>query len=62
MRKTLKQVYKPQNSAHLLAHAHELKVTPFTITINTVWKLLQDYEGDDSSASTKPPPERKSRK
>jgi len=24
-----------QNSAHLLANAHELKVTPFTTTINT---------------------------
>ena len=34
-RKTLKQVYKKQNSAHLLAHAHELKATPFTTTINT---------------------------
>jgi len=53
--KTLKQVYKKQNSAHLLAHAHELKVTPFTTTINTAWKLLRDYKGDDSSASPQLP-------
>ena len=54
-RKTLKQVYRKQNSAHLLAHAHELKVTPFTTTINTAWKLLRDYKGDDSSASPQLP-------
>ena len=53
--KTLKQVYKKQNSAHLLAHAHELKVTPFTTTINTAWKLLRDYKGNDSSASPQLP-------
>ena len=35
MRKSLNQVYKKQNSAHLLAHAHELKITSFTTTINT---------------------------
>ena len=51
VRKTLKQVYKKQNSAHLLAHAHERKVTPFTTTINTAWKFLRDYKGDDSTAS-----------
>jgi len=51
----LKQVYKKQNSAHLLAHAHELKVTPFTTTINTAWKLLRDYKGDESSASPQLP-------
>ena len=28
-RKSLKQAYRKQNSAHLLAHAHELSVTPF---------------------------------
>jgi len=54
-RKTLKQVYRKQNSAHLLAHAHELKVTPFTTTINTAWKLLRDYKGDDFSASSQLP-------
>jgi len=51
----LKQVYRKQNSAHLLAHAHEVKVTPFTTTINTAWKLLHDYKGDDSSASPQLP-------
>jgi len=55
MRKILKQMYKKQNSAHLLAHAHELKVTPFNTTIITVWKLLCDYKGDDSSASPQLP-------
>ena len=55
MRESLNQVYKKQNSAHLLAHAHELKVTPFTTTINTAWKLLRDYKGDDSSASPQLP-------
>ena len=55
MRKTLKQSYKKQDSAHLLAHEHELKVTPFTTTINTAWKLLRDYKGDDSSASRQLP-------
>jgi len=54
-RKTLKQVYRKQNSAHLLAHAHELKVTPFTTTINTAWKLLCDYKGENSSASPQLP-------
>ena len=39
MRKTLKQMYQKQNSAHLLAYAHELKVTLFTSTVNTAWKL-----------------------
>jgi hypothetical protein len=39
----------------LLAHAHELKVTHFTTTINTAWKLLRDYKGDDSSASSQLP-------
>jgi len=56
-RKILKQVYRKQNSAHLLAHAHELKVTSFTTTINTVWKLLRDYKGDDSSVSPQLPSE-----
>jgi len=51
----LKQAYRKQNSAHLLAHAHELKVTPFTATINTAWKLLRDYKGDDFSASPQLP-------
>jgi len=55
MRTPLKQVYKKQNSAHLLAHAHELKFTPFTTTINTAWKLLQDRKGDDSSPSLQLP-------
>jgi len=42
--------------ACLLAHAHELKVAPFTTTINTAaWKLLRDYKGDDSSASPQLP-------
>ena len=50
-RKTLKQLYRKQNSAHLLAHVHDLKVTPFTTTMNTAWKLLRDYKGDDSSSS-----------
>jgi len=50
-RKTLKQAYKK----HLLAHARELKVTPFTTTINAAWKLLRDYKGDDSSASPQLP-------
>jgi len=39
MRKTLKQVYTKQNSAHLLSRAHELKITPFSTTINTARKL-----------------------
>jgi len=39
----------------LLAHAHELKVTHFTTTINTAWKLPRDYKGDDSSASPQLP-------
>ena len=55
MEKTLEQVYKKQNSAHLLAHAHELKVTPFTTTINIAWKLLRDYKGDDSFSSPQLP-------
>jgi len=38
----LKHVYRKQNSAHLLAHAHELKVTPFTTTINSAWKLPEN--------------------
>jgi len=54
-RKTLKQVYRKKTSAHLLAHAHKLKVTPFTATFNTAWKLLRDYKGDDSSASPQLP-------
>ena len=29
--------------------------TPFTTTINTVWKLLRDYKGDDSSSSPQLP-------
>jgi len=48
-------VYEKQNSAHLLAHAHELKVTTFTTTINTAWKLLREYKGDDSTASPQLP-------
>jgi len=51
----LKQVYKKQNSTHLLAHANEIKVTPCTTTINTAWKLFQDYKGDDFSASPQLP-------
>jgi len=51
----LTQVYRKQNSAHLLAHAHVLKVTLFTTTINTAWKLLRDYKGEDSSASPQLP-------
>ena len=54
-RKSLKQAYRKQNSAHLLAHAHELKVTPFITTINTAWKLLRDYKGDETSASPQLP-------
>jgi len=55
MRNPLKQVYKKQNSAHFLAHAHELKVTLFTTTINTVLKLLTDYKDNDYSASPQLP-------
>jgi len=55
IRKSLKQVYRKPNSAHLLAHAHELKVTLFTTTINTAWKLLRDYKSDDSSVSPQVP-------
>jgi len=45
----------PDASTHLLAHAHELKVTPLTTTINSAWKLLRDYKGDDASASPQLP-------
>jgi len=38
--KTLETNVLKQNSAHLLAHAHELKIIHFTTTIKIAWKLL----------------------
>ena len=55
--KTLKQVHQKRNSAHLLAQAHEIRVTPLNTTINTAWILSTDCKKSYAHSSVQLPPQ-----
>jgi len=53
---------KKQNSTLLHKHAHEIKVTPFNATMNTVWQLLHDYKSNETAGKSQLPSQMRTNK